>query len=299
MLGQESTFRSEVSLVRVEVDVRERSAPVANLKKDDFRIVDEGKVQTVVAVGQEEVPLEIVLLIDTGPNMREIVGKLVAATDSALGELRESDQVAIIVFDAQCKTKTITDFTNDRKSLTSAIQSHLNSGDLYAGTKTVGCAQPLHALNPAAQAIASRAKSNRRRAIIGISDDRGPGTAGRLVREAVHELWNADVVVLSLGLKTDFKEFHIGPPFRGMRFAADQTGGDRVDFEDAPKGLSEAIQRLRSRYSLFYAPPPGKPGEERRISVGLARNAAKEHKNASVRSRTGYVVPSPQSAGTQ
>lgn len=299
ILGQEATFRSEVSLVRVEVDVRERSAPVANLKKDDFNILDEGKGQTVVAIGHEEVPLEIVLLIDTGRNMLEIMGQLAAATDAALSELRESDQVAIIAFDAECKTKTIANFTNERESLKSAIQSHLNDGNLSAATKTAHCGQPLITLKVAAQALTNRMRSNRRSAIIGISDDRGPGTSGRLVREAVRDLWRADAVVLSLGLKTNFKEFHIGPPFRGMRYAADQTGGNRLDFEEAPKGLNEAIQHLRSRYSLFYSPPPGKPGQERRISVGLTRYAARDHKNASVRARNGYVVPSPQSAYTQ
>jgi hypothetical protein len=35
ILGQEATFQNDVSLVQVEVDVRERSSPVVNLKKDE------------------------------------------------------------------------------------------------------------------------------------------------------------------------------------------------------------------------------------------------------------------------
>ena len=41
LLGQEAaTFRSEVSLVRVETDVRLGPAPVVGLRKEDFRIFD-------------------------------------------------------------------------------------------------------------------------------------------------------------------------------------------------------------------------------------------------------------------
>jgi hypothetical protein len=103
-------------------------------------------------------------------------------------------------------------------------------------------------------------------------------------------LWSIGAVVISLGLKSDFKEVHTGT-FRGIRFAANQTGGEAVDFDDASEGLRDAIRRLRSRYSLFYAPLGGKPGEERKIRVELTPVAAKGHKNAVLRARSGYVVP--------
>jgi hypothetical protein len=51
------------------------------------------------------------------------------------------------------------------------------------------------------------------------------------------------------------------------------------------------MHRLRTRYSLYYALPPGRSGEERKIRVQLAPDAAKRYPRAVVRARTGYAVP--------
>ncbi len=105
----------------------------------------------------------------------------------------------------------------------------------------------------------------------------------------VSDLWAADVVVLGLIVPTAGVHFSIGPPYRGARYAADQTGGDTLETGEAAGGLQEMIRRLRSRYSLYYSMPEGKPGEWRRIRVQLTKQAAKRYLGATVRARTGYV----------
>ena len=189
----------------------------------------------------------------------------------------------MVAFDVGCNSELVSNFTNDTAALEQALQYYLSKDGLSQVTKSMPC-QPLKALRAAARLFQGQQESNRRRAIFGVADDRGAGTASRLVREGLHDLWSAGAVVINLGLKSGFKEFHAGR-FRGIRFAADQTGGEAVDFDDAPDGLREAIRRLRSRYSLFYTPPAGKPGEERKIRVELTPNVAKGNKNAVVRSR--------------
>jgi hypothetical protein len=42
-----------------------------------------------------------------------------------------------------------------------------------------------------------------------------------------------------------------GPPNRGARYAAGQTGGGTLKRDDAAEGLRESIHRLRSRYSII------------------------------------------------
>ncbi len=77
----------------------------------------------------------------------------------------------------------------------------------------------------------------------------------------------------------------------GIRDIAAGTGGDSLDTNDAAGGLHETIQRPRQRYSLYYALPPVKPGEERRVQVQLTREARTRHPRAVIRARTGYIAP--------
>jgi hypothetical protein len=72
---------------------------------------------------------------------------------------------------------------------------------------------------------------------------------------------------------------------------ADDTGGDDVRFQDAAEGLREMVRRLRLRYSLAYAMPSGKPGEQREIRVRLEPGIAKRYPKAELRARSGYFVP--------
>ena len=47
--------------------------------------------------------------------------------------------------------------------------------------------------------------------------------------------------------------------YRGVRNFAIQTGGDMLNTRDAAEGVREMLNRLRLRYSLYYALPPCRP----------------------------------------
>jgi hypothetical protein len=79
--------------------------------------------------------------------------------------------------------------------------------------------------------------------------------------------------------------------YMGIRDFAIQTGGDMFDTRDAAEGVREMLNRLRMRYSLYYALPSCRPGERRTIRVQLTAEAATAHPGASVRARAGYFAP--------
>jgi hypothetical protein len=76
-----------------------------------------------------------------------------------------------------------------------------------------------------------------------------------------------------------------------MTGVVEKTGGDLMKGHDAGGDFEEVIRRIRRRYTLAYALPPGKPGEERRIKVELGGDAKKKNPQARVRARDGYYVP--------
>jgi VWFA-related protein len=292
LLAQDQpTFRSDVALVHVDVEVRDGNGGVAGLGKDSFHVTDDGKLQTIVHFARQEAPLDVILLLDARAEMRPVLERVAGAAKSALNELRGGDRIAVMAFGnagGRCRTDVIADFTSDfdgsgQSIGNQALQRDFDSGDL-------GC-EAIKGFEGAAQAFLRRPSETRRRAVIIVTGDKGCPTAPQAVRKAMHDLWNSDAVVLGVIVPGRTTCFGIGPPYRGARYAASQTGGDTLETTDAADGLHEMIHRLRERYSLYYALPPGELNEEHQIRVKLESAAAGRYPHAIIHARTGYVRP--------
>ena len=77
----------------------------------------------------------------------------------------------------------------------------------------------------------------------------------------------------------------------GMKGIAEQTGGNTINSSNGGPAFEEMMHRIRNRYSLDYAMPPGKPGVTRTILVELRQEAQQRLPKAKVRARRGYRVP--------
>jgi hypothetical protein len=80
----------------------------------------------------------------------------------------------------------------------------------------------------------------------------------------------------------------------GVRGIAEKTGGDFIQAADPAAGFPESMRRIRTRYSLYYPMPEGKPGTRRVLRVELAAATLAKHPNAKVRARTGYLTPNEE-----
>jgi VWFA-related protein len=291
LLQSPATFRSDVALVHVDLEVRQGRAVVDGLDRSSFRVTDNGKRQEIVAFGHQEEPLDVVLLLDGRVGMRDAVRRIAEVARASLGELREEDRLAVMTVGdpvRRCKAEMAADFGESREGAAGAIDRIAQRESTITG---FGC-QPLLGIGEAARQLRDQPRGQRRRAIVAIVDDRGSPMGGERVRAIIRDLWESDAVVVGVSVRSAATVITIGPPYRGARYAAAQTGGDTIDNADAGEGLRETMRRLRSRYSLYYAMPEGKPGEERKVRVELTPEAARSHPGAVVRARGGYVVPS-------
>ncbi|HEY1757029.1 MAG TPA: hypothetical protein VGG72_16765 [Bryobacteraceae bacterium] len=289
-------FRSDFALVHVDAEVRQDGQPIAGLDAENFRVTDNGKPQTILYFGHEEEPLDMVLLFDARGAMRPDVKRVADAAHVALGDLHPADHVAIMAIaraDHDCRTDLILDFTGDFESAEKSL-----GGDAFQqefeprGWSCYDDSAIQKGLSDAARHLASQPTGNRKRAIIILTDDKGTPARAEVARDAVHDLWKADAVVLGVIVHSSGFAICICPEtYRGARYDAGMTGGDILKTGDAVEALREMIRRLRSRYSLYYALPQGRPGEERKIRVLLTPEAAKRNPRAMVRARTGYVMP--------
>jgi VWFA-related protein len=286
-LQDQPAFRSDVALVHVEADVRRGGRVVADLTKDDIRVLDNGRLQPIVYFAHEEQPIDVVLLFDTRAEMRSATQRVVEAAGTVLGDFRSGDRIGALAFGGtvSCKPELIQDFTADFGAATSAISLRVLQREFRP--RTNGCSIQ-RGLDAAARLFLAQPPANRRRAVVVLDDDRGSPVRPDVVHATLQDLWQADAVVLGIVVRGVATYISIGPPYRGLRYAADHTGGDALETADPAAALRESIQRLRSRYSLYYAPPPDRPGEEHKIRVQLAPPAARRHPGATIRARSGY-----------
>jgi Ca-activated chloride channel homolog len=283
---QSSTFRAEVRVVRVDAEVRQDARSIDGLTREDFQVTDEGKPQDVMYFGHTEEPLDLILLFDTSGSMLPAIEQVATVSRLALGALRSDDRVAVMAFDAD--TDLIADFTSDLADVDATIRNVVLKRPPVANSQL----QPAAA--DTARHFLRQPRSNRRRAVLVVTDNMGSSREERAARV----VWEADAVVSAVvvpGMAAMRRRRMMFPGawfgFGSIDGIVKNTGGDVLKSEDAGDGFRRVIERLRSRYSLHYAMPDGKPGKARAIKVELTREAARRHPGARVHARTGYVVP--------
>ena len=120
----EPTFRVNVRLVNVFTTVtNSHGAPVANLTKDDFRILEDGKPQNISVFDKEsELPLSIVLEVDTSPSTeRDFKLEVVSAKKFARSIIRPVDRLTL--FQVTENVDQLVGFTSDLKRIEHGIDA--------------------------------------------------------------------------------------------------------------------------------------------------------------------------------
>jgi VWFA-related protein len=97
--AQDPVFRAGIEQVRVDASVTRGNTPVAGLTAAHFEVHDNGIVHPVEQVLREEVPLRLLLVLDTSGSLEgPRLGALVAAARSLVQSLRPEDEVGLVTF---------------------------------------------------------------------------------------------------------------------------------------------------------------------------------------------------------
>ncbi len=286
------TFKTGVSLVHVDAEVVSADGRILEgFTKDDFRVLDDGKEQPILHFSAGQDPLDLILLFDISGSMRPKTEEVAAAAGEAVHELRQGDRVAIMAFNS--RSHVVLPFTKDLDRVQRSIREDI------LGLRFGGGTLIQKAVSDAAARFRSEPRTERRRAVLIVTDDFGMRTKSD--RTVIGELWEADALLTALIVRSGkvYAAQAISTVFNptllalraGVRGIAANTGGDYIRPEDAGQGFQESMRRIRSRYSIYYATPAAKPGTRRAIRVELANAAAKTNPKAKVRARTGYVTP--------
>jgi VWFA-related protein len=290
--AQENTvFKSGVSLVHVDAEVTDGTRLLNGFQKDDFRVLDNGAPQQVLYFSAEETPLDVILLFDISGSMQPKLQKLATSAHAALAQLRKGDRVAVMVFTR--KSSVASPFTGDMQAVEQIINEKV-LGKARGGTSI------LRAVNDAAAYFLKEPRTERRRAVLIVTDNHGQPSGRK--DAVVRSLWEADALLSGLELRSSGEGVMLGLTWalspqsawlqmENMTGVVEKTGGDLMKGHDPGADFEEMVRRLRQRYMLTYAMPQGKAGEERRIKIELAEDAQKKNPQARVKTREGYMVP--------
>src|SRR5437899_10191458 len=122
--ADDQTISVNVDLVNILFTVADKKGKfVTNLRKDDFRVFEEEKAQSITNFSSEtDLPLTITLLVDTSGSIRDKLRfEQEAATEFFYSTLqRNKDKALVISFDSG--VDLLQDFTDDPEKLSDAVR---------------------------------------------------------------------------------------------------------------------------------------------------------------------------------
>ena len=114
-------IRVNTALVTLPVSVMDRNGKyIPNLRKEDFRLWDEGIEQQVAYFASTEQPFTVVLMIDTSGSTHFKLEEIQDAAIAFVNQLQPNDRVTVVSFDDKIRFHTESP-TADRRVLREAI----------------------------------------------------------------------------------------------------------------------------------------------------------------------------------
>ena len=276
----DTTFKVDVKLVNVFVTVTdEHGAPIASLKKEDFELLEEGKLQKISVFDKESaLPLSIVLDIDTSLSTRkDLPLELASARRFAHAILRPVDGLSLYGFNEI--VSEVVPFTTDARSIDRGIDRI-----------RLGAATALYdALYLGAEALEKR---QGRKVLVVITD--GGDTMSKVdYKQALRAAQEAEAIVYSIIVVPI--EASAGRDTGGEHALiqlSEDTGGKYFYATSVPQ-LDDAFRQisdeLRTQYLLAYYPSQRLSDSEfRRVEVKIGSPASTS--DLKVRHRSGYYT---------
>lgn len=277
---------------------------IPGIKKDNFRVMEDGVPQQIVNFGQTQAPITAVLLVEFSNSNYAFMSDALRASYAFADSLRKDDWVAIIEYDMQ--PHILLDFTQDKNKVYGALNmlripgfSESNLFDALVDT--------LDRLD--------RIQGRKVLVIVGSGLDTFSRITYDKAMKRVKESQNVTIFTVSTGeafqiwaegrLYGSMREMDFLQAKNQLRTFAEMTGGRAYSprFEGEMPGIFQDIgQSVRNQYTLTYHPTnKALDGSYRKLKVELVDPAtgkpltvqdAKSHKQIKYQiiARQGYTA---------
>lgn len=313
------TLKVDVNWTRLNASVRDiyTSRSVPDLRRDDFLVYEDGRLQRVETFQSTEAPFDLLLLLDVSGSTKAYIDLIKEASIQFTREIKPNDRIAVAVFNS--RVRLIQPFTNNRREVARSIDRIQSRGGtaFYDALDT--------SLN---EYVAGR---EGRRAIVVFTDGvdnqlTGDYSDGSRIsfRDLFRSIQETETIIYTIFLDTEERRGRARrqPPRRSggslgdvlgdilsggrpnnplsdpeayrearrqLQEIADQTGGrmySPTDIYDLDRVYSEIADDLRIQYTLVYSSTnPVRDGSWRDIRVEI-----RNRRDLVVRTRRGYYA---------
>jgi len=258
-IDEGSRLVMNTELVTLNVRVIDRNnRPISNMRKDEFKVYEDGVPQPVFSFTEEEVPVIYGLAVDTSGSLRGAFEQVINAAKAIINSNKKGDETFLERFISSDKIETIQDFTSNKDALMDGLDTLYIEGGQTAVVDGVYLA---------AEHVAEYKKGDnndrRRRALIVVTDgeDRSSYYPEAQLFQRLRE---EDVQIYVIGFvnELDAEKGFIrkSPRDKAVNLInkiASETGG-RAFFPESiselPSIANEIVRDLRTQYVISYDP---------------------------------------------
>jgi Ca-activated chloride channel family protein len=244
--------------------VTDHGRPLRGLQPQDFEVIDSGVAQRVTHASFEEIPLNLVMVLDASESLEgERLEHLVDAGEAVLDGLNPGDQTALITFGHSIAVGS--KLVKDRDAIRAVLQR------VRAGGET--------SLMDASYAGLVLGESDVGRSLLLVFSD-GLDVTSWLAPDAVLDIARrSDVVAYGVAVRSLAK-----PEF--LQDIADITGGDLIEVESTRNlraTFTTILDEFRHRYLVSYEPQGVEQGGWHPVEVKVKRSGVR------LKARPGYL----------
>ncbi|HWN84811.1 MAG TPA: VWA domain-containing protein [Vicinamibacterales bacterium] len=272
--AQQPTFRSGTQFVPLFTTVTDAQGRlVPDLDRDQFTILDNGKIQNVTVFENETQPFTAIVMLDFSASMTANLDRLKQATEQFLIRMLPADKAQVGAFSD--KIQFSGRFTSDRDDLIGALR------DLQFGN-------PTRLYDAIWESIDLLEGVEGRKVVVAFTD--GDDTASRRgLGDALDYARAREVMVYSIGLQSEFfngARVVRSNPDRGLKKLSEETGGGYYELkktDDLGPTFTRVVQELHSLYTIGFN-PTALDGKEHKLEVRM------KQPGMAARARRSYVA---------
>jgi len=285
--ASEQPFKITATADLVLLDVSVNNAAgghIPNLSKEDFRVYENGRLQTITRFGSDDVPVTVGLVIDTSGSMRPKYGDVVMAAVTLIRASNPLDEVFVVNFGDRVSygLPEGVPFTDDLSRLRAALLLGAPAGRtaLYDAILS-----SLHHLE----------QGKRDKKTLVLISDGGDNSSTHGSEEVMRAVRESRATIYTIGIFDE--DDHERDPAVLNRLAH-VSGGEAffpLQLAQVTAICRQIATDIRTRYTVAYVPiRSGEPGSLRKIKVTASTPAGRR---LVVHTRTSYSLPDSNQSG--
>jgi Ca-activated chloride channel family protein len=280
--GEQAASKISINsnLVDLPVKVTDRQGRfVADLKKENFRVYEDGRIQEITLFESGDIPATVGLIVDHSGSMHTKLLEVNAAAIAFSQSSNPQDEMFVVNFNdfVSLGLPANIPFTSDIRKLGKAVSNVTAKGRTALNDAILAALDQFH-------------WAHRERQALIIVSDGGDNASKHTFAQVLAQAQRSKAVIYSICILDVDDEGEQNPG--ALKKLAKATGGEAF-FPGSAKEVASICQQvardIRQQYTLGYAPTSaGTRDAYRRIEVQVI---APGRERLRVRTRGGYVVP--------